>query len=360
MTDNLPTVASTALKIRIFPIHRDIFGEVACESDANYWFWEEKNYQKQDESGSYYRVRVPSASVANWTNRPLRYGFGTVERDPDQGEAEGTVEQTEADWVAVRLALEDIPDRSRAAGNVGEGADESDRPWLWEYRAPWRGITLLAGQPKSGKSTLLRGLLHAGDVMSDSPDKALVPFLGTGVRPYRTLVVTEELKSSWRNAPGNCRLMFVVGEPPIKAAACEKFIGHLWHLALGHRCEMICFDSFAAVCGADENSAKQIARAFAPLRRLAAFWTVLVVHHTTKYGTGSASVRGSSAIAASCDAVLTLACAGEDEADPRRILSAVGRFGRPHRLEYTMRSDGVLDLLAAKKRRTRSLLEGGA
>jgi RecA-family ATPase len=283
-----------------------------------------------------------------------------VELDPDQGDAVDTVELNTDAWVAMQLALGGIADPTQAGGGVGDDTDDSEPPWLWDKRVPWRGVTLLAGPPKSGKSTLLRGLLRAGDEQSHGPGGGVVPFLGAGVRPFRALVVTEEMPSSWRTAPGSCRLLYLDGDAPKKAKAWEESLDHLRRLAWGYRCELIVVDSFAAVCAADENSARQIALAFAPLRSLSVLLPVLLVHHTTKYGTGSAAVRGSSAIAASCDAVLTLACAGADEDDPRRVLSAVGRLGRPHRLEYTMRPDGVLDLPAAKKRRTRSLLEGGA
>jgi hypothetical protein len=243
-------------------------------------------------------------------------------------------------WLALWLALEGVLDDTEDPARLDEtGAGEVSH-WFWEGRLAAGCMTVLAGPPKGGKTTLFRELLRAAG--RDDPR----PFLGRAVEPFSALVVSEEPRAAWANGPTNCRLRFFEGDPIAEPSAWRKYVGGLGRIACVHRCKVLALDTWARLCASDENDPAAVTAALAPLRDLAADWDLapLILHHTTKGGSGIEAVRGSSAIVAQADAVITVARVSDDPTDRRRTLESVGRLAPPERLEYVMLPDGSLAL----------------
>lgn len=254
------------------------------------------------------------------------------------------------EWRKLGLALDGVVDDTKSPEQVRRIGAENCVDHLWEDLIPRGAVTILAAPPKCGKSTLLRAVLRAG-VDGGS-------LLGAAVAPLRALVTTEEQVSDWRDAPDNTRLRYHHRPPIRKMREWVASVDSFQKLAKAYGCDLIVLDSIASILGVNEDDSRAVTKAMAPLRNLLERdLAVLILHHTVKSGTGTSSVRGSSAWTATADSVLTLRLAGEDEADPRRVLSAAGRGYMPHKIPYELR-DGALVLPAVTRTPRRQSLRG--
>jgi hypothetical protein len=133
-------------------------------------------------------------------------------------------------------------------------------------------------------------------------------------------------------------------EPPItRLSAWRNRVEQWGKVARAYGLDTLMFDSVTRICGLDENSSRKMTAAMAALQDLARAQglTVVATHHAAIARTGSAAARGSGAIRAQADVILTLTLGGDDEFDPRRRLSAVGR-GVQAQVDYVRTPDGNL------------------
>ncbi|HYH66504.1 MAG TPA: AAA family ATPase, partial [Urbifossiella sp.] len=184
-------------------------------------------------------------------------------------------------WEKLQLALDDVCDDSKDGEEAAEwrGFLHSDgSQWCWDGRLLRGAVTLLAGFSKDGKSTLLRGLLRAGEdarrATDALPDEApeneegRVAFLGADVGPFKALVATEEPLEQWAGT-GYHRIRPMPRSPVAKVAEWAGYVRELEVLARSHRARVVVLDTWSRACGADENSARAVTRAMAHLRDLA-------------------------------------------------------------------------------------------
>ena len=197
----------------------------------------------------------------------------------------------------------------------------STRPveWVWQGLLARGDITLLTSAWKSGKTTLLAGLLDALDTGR--------PFLGHDTTPAATLIVTEEAPVHWaeRRAviPGGRRAGLVSRPFPgmpspadwdalVAEAEADRAEGPL---------DLFVVDTLAAFLpGAGENHAGTLLNFLRPLRRLAVGGTaVLVLHHPRKQAAEAGSAaRGSGALLGYVDVIAELGGCGRLASDANR------------------------------------------
>jgi hypothetical protein len=200
-------------------------------------------------------------------------------------------------------------------------------PWVWEGYLARGAVTLLAGRPKVGKSTLACALAEA--VASDAET-----FLTRPVVAAPVVYVIEEGADTAIEKLGDDRIRVLVREDAWPKPPWRDLIAEAVEEAARVSAALIVVDTFAAwaALGPDqENNAGAIQAALDPLvaaaqRDLA----VLLVHHARKNGgDGGVAVRGSSALTGGVDAILEL---DRGEATTR-VLEAVGRWAQtPARL----------------------------
>lgn len=249
---------------------------------------------------------------------------------------------TDADVRVLMLALDGVDDDSQGAPSLRsrdrEDAfeEDADRCDPWAGRLNCGEVAMLAGAPKAGKSTILRGLLRAGSGTGRSV------LLGGATRPFGAIVVSEEPKRMWREVADNTRVRFVSDNPIRKFSEWDTYVRNLELAARASGAKVVVIDTLSRLVAFDENSSRAVTRAMTPLRAVAARYglCVLVVHHTGRSGT----VRGSTALEAQVDAVLTVSLVGDDVTDTRRRLDVVSRAAPAERIEYTMGADGGLVL----------------
>ncbi len=198
---------------------------------------------------------------------------------------------------------------------AGETAD-----WLWHGYLPSGGLAILGAREKSGKSTLVfslvRALLQGADFLNQPTRQVECVLYLTEEAPaslqeklYRLgLELDERLLLAPRGSRAGTWWDLCA---QTKALVKERGVGLVVVDTLGY---------WAALRAEAENDAGAAQAAMAPLLELAGDGVaVLVLHHLRKDG---AELRGSTAIAAAADVILTLR---RDEGT-RRVLEAVGRF----------------------------------
>lgn len=201
----------------------------------------------------------------------------------------------------------------------------SEPDWLWRELVAPESLTLLAGKPKVGKSTVVYGLL--GALVAGRP------FVGRATRTTRALVLSEEPpvatgmkidKFGGRNAHHSIHRAdlraFGSWAESIDAAA-----SHAHANGLG----LIVVDTFAELAGIrgdEENDAGSILGAIDPLRKAAdGGLAVLLVHHQRKSGgTHGDGIRGSGALVGAVDVLLELERGGGSQST--RVLKHESRY----------------------------------
>lgn len=198
--------------------------------------------------------------------------------------------------------------------------------WVWSGYVARGGVTLLAGLPKVGKSTLACALVEA--VRSGAPQ-----FLGRRVVGSPVVVLTEESAFTLLDKlPASDEVRVLVRENAYPLPAWPELVAAAVDECKRIRAHLLVVDSLAfwAQFGAEaENDAGSAARAFAPLHEAAGagLAVLLPVHQRKSGGEGGTAIRGSGAIAASADMLLELE---RVEGSPRhRQLLSIGRWPSP-------------------------------
>jgi len=196
--------------------------------------------------------------------------------------------------------------------------------WIWTgYLAP-SVITLLAGRPKVGKSTLLFALMGAIDCRSS--------FCGRSTRCVPIVLLSEERagtvadkaqRTSWTNS-----VTVLLHHTAYGIAWAEIVRQAAYHVGPGGLLIVDTLADFAGLPADSENNAGAIQSAVRPLQEAAASGcAVLVVAHQRKaVGEHGEAVRGSNALTAAVDIVLELERAPSSIGPQGRILEALSRF----------------------------------
>jgi archaellum biogenesis ATPase FlaH len=205
-----------------------------------------------------------------------------------------------------------------------------DVRWLWWGLLAAGSLTVLAGREKTGKSTLVFGLLQA--LLSD---KESARFLDRACRPAPVVLLTEEPDSAVAEKlrlfnlteKSTLRLLtrsgLTSGRPRLREAVALST-----EEATRTGAEVLILDSFAfwsGLHGDAENQAGAVQNAMHPLlEATSSGLAVLVVHHTTK---ATGELRGSTALGAAADVILTFSRdRSPEETSARRRLDADGRY----------------------------------
>jgi len=210
---------------------------------------------------------------------------------------------------------------------ASELGDSEDVNWLWHgYIAP-ETVTLIVGEWKAGKTTLICHLLKA---MTNGGD------LAGEVRATKVLLLTEEANSLWARRRDEFGLEdhvhFLVrpfmGRPT--KATWKSYIEYTASLAHEGQFDLLIIDTWASLnpCQ-DENDAKLTLDALLPLQRITkAGAAVLIAHHPSKKDSnGRQSARGSGALLGFVDTIMELHRTNpQSKLDRRRTLTAVGRY----------------------------------
>jgi predicted ATP-dependent serine protease len=194
-------------------------------------------------------------------------------------------------------------------------------------------VTLLAGLPKAGKSTLVFAMLAALERGE--------PFLGEPVIPARALLLTEERHASLAEK----QTTFGLSDDGLHVGMLHTVVGIPWEDVIDqsivhcreHSLGLLIIDSFDKWTLADENSAQEVVAAMRPLMAAASEGlAVIVVHHSRKQkGRHATGVRGSTAFTGAVDVVAELDHGSEDVGG--RLLRFTSRFAdAPEPLSVTL------------------------
>ena len=231
--------------------------------------------------------------------------------------------------------------------------------WVWDgYLAPG-SVSLLAGAPKVGKSTLSFGLLEA--LLQGRA------FLGRTTRGSGVLLLSEERHSTLAEKARRFRL-----GGNVDLLMRHQVVGVDWPDVVGRsidRCArrglgvlvVDTWDKWTGLKGDEEKSAGPILAALEPLTRAAGSGlSVLIVAHTRKApGKYGEAVRGSNALTGGVDIVMELERAASVDKGAR-VLKSVSRYAStPDELAATLEG-GVyaacnLDVLKSKAHSTQLL-----
>jgi hypothetical protein len=206
---------------------------------------------------------------------------------------------------------------------------------------------------KAGKTTYVMALA-----------KAIIegkPFLGIATQKSPVVYLNEASKAAFREAVlradlAGCLDLHVVSWAESGALDWAAQVTEAAAVAVELGAKALIVDTFAQwarLVGDDENSAGRMLAAMEPLQRAAAKGlAVLVVRHARKSGGDvGMSGRGSSAISAACDIILSLERV-EGQRDHRR-LKYVGRFDFPTELELAY-DEGSFELLGTPGEATKA------
>jgi hypothetical protein len=209
--------------------------------------------------------------------------------------------------------------------------------WLWHGYLRAGEITLLTSQWKTGKTTLLLGLLRALG--------AGHPFLDRPTRPSRAWVISEEPQELWRDrvqhhpVGGHVELM----PRPFRGRPTRDEWGDLIDTAVIDRPDLFVVDTLAHFLpGRSESDASTLHDSLQPLHRLTTSGAaVLLLHHPRKKPSeAGSSARGSGALLAFADVLMELSRYGKLKSDARRrlLFARSRRPETPERLAYEWES----------------------
>lgn len=229
--------------------------------------------------------------------------------------------------------------------------------WRWEGYLASTALTLLAGRPKVGKSTLIFALIAA--IVTGRR------FLGRGVARGGVLVLSEERRDSIAEKAR----AFGLDDSDVHVLMRHEAHGIPWAEIVveartyckAHGLGVLVvdtFDKWTGLRGDDENKSGPVLEALEPLARAAGDGlAVLISSHQRKAdGNFGEAVRGSNALTGGVDVVVELerAPASAQAGGSARVLNAVSRFAAtPEELaveleEGTYRACGDLAALKAE------------
>jgi hypothetical protein len=215
--------------------------------------------------------------------------------------------------------------------------------WTWKGYLARGAVSLLAGRPKVGKSTLLFGLISALE--------AGLPFAeqqtsGTGV-----LLLSEERPSSLAEKASrwdlNGRVHLLMRHQANGrewTSIVSEAVDYCQRRALGVLM-VDTWDKWTALKGDAENNAGAILEALEPIVQAASQGLAVLIcaHQRKSFGEFGEAVRGSNALTGGVDVVLELERPRADAlaGDGVRVLQAVSRFsGTPEELVIALGDEG--------------------
>jgi hypothetical protein len=234
--------------------------------------------------------------------------------------------------------------------------------WVLDgYVAP-RVVTLWAGRPKVGKTTLLFGLLSA---LPGSEE-----FIGRQIRQSGVLLLSEERpdslaeKNAYWELSGDVHVLmrhqaYSLDWPTIVAEA----VDYCRDQGLGVLV-VDSWDKWSGLGGDAENSSGAVNDALVPLSLAAAAGlAVIVIHHQRKsVGDHGDAVRGSNAITGNVDIIVELERVKGDDLVNTRVLRATSRFrSTPETLVMSLTESGYVakgDLESVNAEVERAKVEG--
>ena len=227
--------------------------------------------------------------------------------------------------------------------DLSRAADAAPR-WLSHgYLAPGN-VTLLTGQWKCGKTTLLAALLSRLGTVGT--------LAGLPLAVGKAVVVTEESAQHWHRRGEQfrfgrhlCWLCRPFRSKP-RPAEWLALIDHLGCLHADHGLDLVVIDPLASFLpGRSENDASLMLESLLPLQRLTARGVaVLVAHHPSKKAAPAGQrARGSGAMSGHADILIEVDWhAAPTEADRRRRLVAFSRHAEtPRQLVIELSADGT-------------------
>jgi 5S rRNA maturation endonuclease (ribonuclease M5) len=224
-----------------------------------------------------------------------------------------TVAEDQGIRVVVRFLS---PDELRASA-------PSEPPWRWHGYVATGALTVLAGKPKAGKSTLSLALGHAICVRAPT-------FLGHPIDGGPVVYVSEEGTATLAHKLLNGDLRIATRETvwprPAWPALVEAARGEASRVGA---CLLV-IDTFAFWAGLPPEAEKDAGAMQSAMEPLIAGATtglavLLVVHARKGGGEDGEAVRGSSALAGAADIVLELERVGSDSPRQRKLL-ALSRY----------------------------------
>jgi putative DNA primase/helicase len=198
--------------------------------------------------------------------------------------------------------------------------------WLWDgYLSPG-ALTLLAGRPKVGKTTLLFPLIAALEQGK--------PFLDRPTFATRVLMLSEEREQTLAEK----RQLYLDGADPLLLMRHEQG-GRSWP-ELIEQARAYCaehdigvlvidtWDKWTGLRGDDESKAGAVIEALEPLMLAAGdgLAVLIVAHQRKAAGKHGEAVRGSNAITGGVDVIVELERAPEELGRRMRVLRAESRF----------------------------------
>jgi hypothetical protein len=207
---------------------------------------------------------------------------------------------------------------------------DTDSPveWLWDGYLARKQLTLLTGQWKIGKTTLLSALfarLGRGGELA-----------GQRVRPGRVIVFTEENRGLWRRRIARHQLGDWVSfdfEPFAYRPTPQEFqalLDDLVRLHYQRAVDLVVIDSLASVLpGNQETNSAAMLDLLRTLREVAGTGpAMLLAHHPRKGASASGhAARGTGALSAGVDCLMELHWSGSpDRENRRRRLQAWSRW----------------------------------
>jgi len=213
----------------------------------------------------------------------------------------------------------------------------ADQGWLWDGYLCRRNVTLLTSQWKTGKTTLLTGLLQR---LKEGGD-----FLGLRLRKGRALVVSEEDHSQWADRleklPIGRHVELLArpfrGRPNIDEW--NQLIDHARAMRERGELDLFVVDPLASFLpGRCESDAATLLEVLQPLHRLAVEGVaILLLHHPRKQPSEEGqSARGSGALLGFVDIAVELNRFSKLRSDSyrRRLVPMSRKLQTPGRLAY--------------------------
>jgi 5S rRNA maturation endonuclease (ribonuclease M5) len=228
------------------------------------------------------------------------------------------------------------------AGDVIAAAPP-DPDWIWNgYVAPGE-VSLIAGRPKVGKSTLVFGLIAA--VLHGRP------FAGRQTRGRGVLLLTEEGVTTFAE---KARVFGIETHPRFHVllrrrtqAGWLEVVAEARTYCRKRELDLLVvdtFDKWAGLRGDDENKSGPVLQALEPLMQASGDGlAVIVVSHQRKAaGDHGEAVRGSNAITGTVDVIVEIERVA-DVAHARALVGTSRHSSTPEELAVELTDDGYVD-----------------
>jgi hypothetical protein len=213
--------------------------------------------------------------------------------------------------------------------------------WLWQGYLARGNLTLLAADPKAGKSTLLFHLLsrmHSGH-----------GFLGLRATSTPTLLFSEEAGGLVRTRAESLDLL----DKPIHVVSIQPSLS--WARTCGYTKyrvqhkgdKLVILDTISRFWDVtDENDAAQVIHALSPIYAISRAFdaSILLLHHTRKGGgAGGRAIRGSNALPGAVDVIMELNRLSPWDTSNKRRLDNLSRYqDTPETQRIILTDDGYV------------------